>query len=210
MWLWICCIARSCFPKLLFLCALHARYTDLLDQICSCFKVLENASLNSMVKDICYHDSFTLAGPIKSPCPPLGSRVPKASAANVCVCELNLQLGWAALITRCQPQGWLTHPPCLQGHTPLDSADQFPPGENVNWWVSLGNVDKTGTENSYRHSMVTFWYPARCVTLWHLGTGSHNLPFLPPQISDEYVPCVVSVTSCSMTPILIQAKGGKA
>ncbi len=27
--------------------------------------------------------------------------------------------------------------------------------------------------------MVTFWCPARRVTLWHLGAGSHNLPFLP-------------------------------
>ncbi len=27
--------------------------------------------------------------------------------------------------------------------------------------------------------MVTFWCPARQITLWHLGAGSHNLPFLP-------------------------------
>ncbi len=69
-------------------------------------------------------------------------------ATNTCVCELDLQLGWAALITQCQLQGWLTHPPRLQHHTPLDSAHQFPPGENVSWWVSLGNVDRTVTANS--------------------------------------------------------------
>ncbi len=97
----------------------------------------------------------------------------------VCVCELDLQSGWAALITRCQPQGWLTHPSRLQHHTPLDSAHQFPPGENVNWWVSLGNIDRTVTTNLSRHSMVTFWCPAWRVTMWHLGAGSRNLPVLP-------------------------------
>jgi hypothetical protein len=29
----------------------------------------------------------------------------KADVADVCVCELDLQSGWAALITWCQPQG---------------------------------------------------------------------------------------------------------
>jgi hypothetical protein len=67
---------------MLFLRALHVRYTDLLDQFCSCFKALEDASLDSMVEDIYYHKSFTLTGPKKSP-PPPGSWVPKASVANV-------------------------------------------------------------------------------------------------------------------------------
>ncbi len=58
--------------------------------------------------------------------------------------------------------------------------------------------------------MVTFWRPARRVTLWHLGAGSHNLPYLPLQIFEEYVPRVVSLTICSMTPILHQAKVGEA
>ncbi len=58
------------------------RYTDILNQFCSCFKVLENVPLDSVAKDVRYHDSFTLAGPKKSP-PPLGSWVPKAFAANV-------------------------------------------------------------------------------------------------------------------------------
>jgi hypothetical protein len=64
-----------------FLCALHGHYTDLLKQFCSCFKVLEDASINSVVEDVRYHDSFTLAGPKKSPLPS-GSWIPKASAAN--------------------------------------------------------------------------------------------------------------------------------
>ncbi len=60
----------------------HGRYTDLLEQFCSRFKVIEGASVNSVVEDVRYHDSFTLASPKKSP-PPPGSWVPKASAANV-------------------------------------------------------------------------------------------------------------------------------
>ncbi len=70
------------FLMMFFLCALHGCYTDLLEQFCSRFKVLEDASVNSVVKDVHYHDSFTLASPKKSP-PPPGSWVPKASAANV-------------------------------------------------------------------------------------------------------------------------------
>jgi hypothetical protein len=63
--------------------ALHGHYyTDLLEQFCSCFKVLEDTSVDSVVEDVRYHDSFTLAIPKKSP-PPPGSWVPKASADNV-------------------------------------------------------------------------------------------------------------------------------
>jgi hypothetical protein len=64
-----------------FLCALHGHYTDLLEQFCSHFKVLEDASANSMIEDVRYHNRFTLAGPKNSP-PPPGSWVPKDSAAN--------------------------------------------------------------------------------------------------------------------------------
>ncbi len=65
-----------------FLSALHGHYTDLLKLFCFRFKVLEDAFVNSVVKDVRYHDSVTLASPKKSP-PPLGSWVPKASVANV-------------------------------------------------------------------------------------------------------------------------------
>jgi hypothetical protein len=50
-----------------FLFALHGRYTDLLEQFCSRFKVLRDASINSVVEYVRCHDSFTLAGPKKSP-----------------------------------------------------------------------------------------------------------------------------------------------
>ena len=63
-----------------FLCALHGHYADLLDQFCSRFKVLETATIDSIAKDVHYHDSFTLAGSEKYP-PPPGSCIPKASAA---------------------------------------------------------------------------------------------------------------------------------
>ncbi len=53
-----------------FLCALHGHYTDFLEQFCSHLKVLEDASVNSVVEDVCYYDSFTLAGPKKCLLPP--------------------------------------------------------------------------------------------------------------------------------------------
>jgi hypothetical protein len=58
-----------------FLWALHGPYSDLLNQFISHFKFLETASINSVVEDVRYHNTFTLAGP--------SSCVPKASAANV-------------------------------------------------------------------------------------------------------------------------------
>jgi hypothetical protein len=99
-----------------FLCALHGHYTDLLKQFCSCFKVLEDASVNSVVEDVRYHDSFTLAGPKKCPSP-LRSWVPKASAANADKHghEWNNLFEWLSSYTK---KGTKTHghlpnlPPC--------------------------------------------------------------------------------------------------
>jgi hypothetical protein len=65
-----------------FLCALHGHYTDLLEQFHSHSKVLEDASIVSVVEDVHYHNSFTLASLKKSPHPP-GSWGPKASAAII-------------------------------------------------------------------------------------------------------------------------------
>ncbi len=59
--------------------ALHGHYTDLLKQFYSCFKVLETASLDSVVEEICYHDSYTLKNTKQS----LGSCAPKASVMTV-------------------------------------------------------------------------------------------------------------------------------
>jgi hypothetical protein len=65
---------------MLFLRALHSRYSDILDQFCSRYKVLESATIDSVVEDVCYHDGFQLIGLDKKP---PGSRTLQASAANV-------------------------------------------------------------------------------------------------------------------------------
>ena len=67
---------------MLFLCALHGCHADLLDQFHSCFKVLETATIDSVVEGVRYQDSFTLAGSKRSP-PPPGSCIPKSSAVYV-------------------------------------------------------------------------------------------------------------------------------
>ncbi len=72
------------------------------------------------------------------------------SLAYLCVCVcVNLTSSGGGLPSdavatarRIHPQQRLWH------HTPTDSAHQFPPGENVNWRVSLGNVDRRVTANS--------------------------------------------------------------
>ena len=47
---------------MIFLRALHTRYSDILDQFRSRYKDLETASLDSVVADVKYHDEFLLVG----------------------------------------------------------------------------------------------------------------------------------------------------
>ena len=56
---------------MLFLCAIHIRYSDILDQFWSCFKSIESATIDKIVDYIVYHDSFTIheQKPAKSPSP---------------------------------------------------------------------------------------------------------------------------------------------
>jgi hypothetical protein len=63
-------------------------------------KVPEDASVDSVL-NVCYHNSFTLAGPKKSP-PPPGSWVPKASAvsANKHGHEWNNPFEWLSSYTK--------------------------------------------------------------------------------------------------------------
>ena len=63
---------------MLFLCALHSRYSDILDQFWSRYKNLEAATIDSVVEDDRYHDEFKLVGSDKK-----GRPTPKAAAANV-------------------------------------------------------------------------------------------------------------------------------
>jgi hypothetical protein len=45
---------------MLFLWAIHSRYSDLLEQFCTCFKSIEHATIDSIVEDITYHNRFTI------------------------------------------------------------------------------------------------------------------------------------------------------
>jgi hypothetical protein len=55
---------RVIIPPLLlvviFICALHSRYSDILDQFRSRYKDLDSATIDSMVADVKNHDSFQL------------------------------------------------------------------------------------------------------------------------------------------------------
>ena len=66
------------FLVMLFLRALHFRYSDILDQFRSRYKTLETATIKSIVEDACYHDEFKLVGSNKK-----GGPTPKAANANV-------------------------------------------------------------------------------------------------------------------------------
>jgi hypothetical protein len=61
-----------------FLCSLHSRYNDLLQQVCSCYKSLEGASLDSIVAGVRCHDEFKLVGSDKKV---QAGKGPKAAAA---------------------------------------------------------------------------------------------------------------------------------
>ena len=65
---------------MLFLRALHSRYSDILDQFRSRYKDLEKATLDSVVEDARYHDEFKLVGDKKTPG---GRPTPAAATANV-------------------------------------------------------------------------------------------------------------------------------
>jgi hypothetical protein len=45
---------------MIFICALHLRYSDILDQFRSHYKDLDSAMVDSVVADVKYHDSFQL------------------------------------------------------------------------------------------------------------------------------------------------------
>jgi hypothetical protein len=66
------------FLVMLFLCALHFRYSDILDQFWSWYKTLETATIDSVIEDAHYHDEFKLVGSDKK-----GGPNPKAATANV-------------------------------------------------------------------------------------------------------------------------------
>ncbi len=48
---------------MIFIHALHSRYSDILDQFRSCYKDLEAATVDSVVADVKYHDEFQLVDP---------------------------------------------------------------------------------------------------------------------------------------------------
>ena len=56
------------FLVMLFLCALHFRYSDILDQFWSWYKTLETATINSVLEDAHYHNEFKERGPYSQRC----------------------------------------------------------------------------------------------------------------------------------------------
>ena len=62
---------------MIFLRSLHSRYEPLLDQFRSRIKLLEDASVDSIVSDVRFHDEFKTVGSDKKP----GGRAPRAAAA---------------------------------------------------------------------------------------------------------------------------------
>ncbi len=129
---------------------------------------------------------------------------------GVCVC-----VSWPLVvrgypIMRFQPQGWFTPHNACNAIFLLDSAHQPLPGEMLADGCMLGRRGWDGNcKPCWDGSMVAFWCPAWCVTLWHLHAVSHCLPFLPFQISEELaVPCE-SWNLRGTTRILTQAKAGK-
>ena len=64
----------------IFICALHSRYSDILDQFRSHYKDLDSVKVDSVVADVKYHDSFQLVDHTKK-APKKGG--PGASAVAV-------------------------------------------------------------------------------------------------------------------------------
>jgi hypothetical protein len=68
---------------MLFLWALHGHYSDSLEQFCTHFKLIEHATIDTIVDDVTYHNGFTVhkrkgAQPFTSaPC------MPAATSANI-------------------------------------------------------------------------------------------------------------------------------
>jgi hypothetical protein len=64
---------------MLLVCTLHSHYSAILDQFFSQYKVLETATINSVVNDVQYHNGFQLVGLDKKAS---GARAPKAAVAT--------------------------------------------------------------------------------------------------------------------------------
>jgi hypothetical protein len=102
---------------MLFLRALHSRYSDILEQFRTWHKSLKMTSIEMIVADETYHDDFILKEPCchnKSSKTP--SRIPAASAAHTD----NAGTVWSS------PFDWLSKGYSEKGYTHL-------PGEGVRW-----------------------------------------------------------------------------
>ena len=68
---------------MLFLRALHSRYSVIFEQYRSRFKAIETATLDSLVSDVVFHDGFTEVSHTKKKLPPApGARHPTAATAT--------------------------------------------------------------------------------------------------------------------------------
>ncbi len=69
---------------MLFLRVLNVCYSTIVDQFRSCFKSLELATIDLVVEDVTFHDSFTVVNnkkDKKNPGP--AGRIPAAASANI-------------------------------------------------------------------------------------------------------------------------------
>ena len=51
---------------MIYIHALHSQYSDILDQICSRYKDLEAATIESVVANVTYHDGSQIVDPKKN------------------------------------------------------------------------------------------------------------------------------------------------
>ncbi len=67
---------------MLFLRAIHSRYSDLLEQVCTRFRCLKMATLDSIVNDIKFHNGFTIHERKGGAKPPVPHAAAAAAGAN--------------------------------------------------------------------------------------------------------------------------------
>jgi hypothetical protein len=78
-------VIPSLLLVMLFLWGLHGRYANIIAQFCSSHKSIETATIDSILSDVTFHDSFILVETKKGKSggsSGLAPRVPAAAAAN--------------------------------------------------------------------------------------------------------------------------------
>jgi hypothetical protein len=74
-------VIPSILMVMFFICLLHSCYNDLLEQFPSCYKSLEDASLDLIVADLCHHAEFEFVRLDKKAPAPKGSKAAVAASS---------------------------------------------------------------------------------------------------------------------------------